>query len=282
MASDPTNQGILQKLGSFLRRRCRPRQTRLYGIGSPRSGTHSIAAIFDRSMRSRHEPAFRAATKNVLAHHRGLASFDELRRFVRTRDERLGLDVDSSHVNVFLIDALVAEFDDARFVLTIRDCFSWMDSAINHTMNSRRWSAADREYLEFWFDTKDVTYSRHDECLRQRGLSSIDCYLAAWSRHNDRALSSAPADRLLVVRTPEISARLHEIADFAGVSRERIDPGFRASGLARSKHGILEQVDAAYLADRVAAHCGALMSRFFPHVRSLRDALAIDAHGQPR
>jgi hypothetical protein len=192
---------------------------------------------------------------------------------VRRRDERLRLDVDSSHANVFLIDALLAEFADARFVLTIRDCYSWLDSAIDHTLNSRRWSKADRRYLDFYFDAGNFRHSPHDEALRQRGLSGIDCWLAAWSRHNHRALV-VPAEKLLVVKTNEITQRLPEIAAFAGIAAERIDPAFRARGAARAKHGVLAQVDAAYLEGRVAAHCGELMHRFFPDVRSRRDALA--------
>jgi len=272
MAMQRTHQGILHRLAALLRRPAPVRQARLYCVGAPRTGTHSIAALFDRSIRSRHEPGFRSTTRAVLAHHRGLISSDDLRAFVRSRDERLRLDVDSSHVNVFLTDAILAEFEDARFILTIRDCFSWIDSAINHSMNSRHWWAADREYLEFYFDAKDIEYSRHDEFLRQRGLLSIDCYLAAWSRHNNRALASVPADRLLVVRTDEISESRQRIAEFAGVGVERLDPGFRARGRATARHGILGQVDSAYLADRAAEHCGTLMSRFFPDVRSLGDA----------
>jgi hypothetical protein len=231
--------------------------------------------MFDRSIRARHEPEFRSATKVVLAHHQGILSFDELRRFVRRRDDRLRLDVDSSHVNLFLIDAILAEFAEARFLLTIRDCFTWMDSAMNHTLNSRQWSAADRQYHEFYFDAKNVAYSRHDEFLRQLGLMSVDGYLAAWSRHNDRALATAPAERLLVVRTDGISQRLHQIAEFAGIAAERISSGFDAKSAARASHGILNRVDPGFLVDRVAAHCGTLMSRFFPDIRTLRDALAV-------
>jgi hypothetical protein len=272
-----TSRNVLQRLGSWLRLRAPARQTRLYGIGAPRTGTHSIAAVFDRSLRARHEPEFRSATKCVLRHHDGSLSFEELRRFVRTRDERLRLDVDSSHVNVFLADAILAEFEDARFVLTMRDCFSWTDSAMNHSMNSRNWSAADRQYLAFYFGAQHATYSPHDRFLQQHGLLSVDCYLAAWSRHNHKALDTVPTDRLLVVRTNEIGERLPQIAAFAGISAERINPRFRARGTARARHGVLDQVDPAYLQDRVAEHCGALMDRFFPHVRSLPDARSCGA-----
>lgn len=274
-------QSILQRVGSLLARRDHPRQTRLYCVGAPRTGTHSIAAIFDRAIRSGHEAGFRSASRAVLAHHRGRLAFDDLRRFVRSRDARLGLEVDSSHVNVFLIDAILAEFADARFLLTMRDCFSWTDSAMNHTRNCRNWSRADRRYAEFYFGAAHDSYSPHDRFLRRLGLPSVDCYLRAWSRHNDRALCSVPAERLLVVRTARISAQLEQIAEFAGVPAKHIDPGFCVQGRTRTRHGMLAQVDAAYLEDRAAAHCGALMRRFFPELRSARDALAIDSQQQP-
>ena len=274
MADRRIHERILRGIGRFLRRRSRPRQTRLYCVGGPRTGTHSVAAIFDRSIRSRHEPEFRAVTKKVLARHRGLISFADLRDFVRERDERLALDVDSSHANVFLIDALLAEFADARFLLTIRDCYSWTDSAMNHALNTRRPSAAVREYLEFYFDTKHFAYTPHDELLRQRGLPGVDCLLAAWRRHIDSVLGAVPPAKLLIVRTSELSAMRQGIADFAGVPRQRIAPAFRVRGSAKAAHGILARIDSAYFADRVGVHCGELMARFFPDVRSLGDALA--------
>ncbi len=267
-------RSLLQRLGSHLRPARGPRQARLYCVGGPRTGTHSVAAIFDRTVRSRHEADFRASTDLVVGHHEGRVTFDELRAFVRRRDERLRLDVDSSHVHMFLIDAIRAEFEDARFLLTIRDCYTWVDSALNHTLSSRKWSAADRRYLEFYFDAANLTWSPHDAFLRDLGLLSIDCYLAAWSRHNATALANAPADRLLVVRTDEISRRLADIATFAGLPAERIVPGFRARGTARASHDVLRRVDPAFLADRVAAHCAPLMERYFPGIRSLADARA--------
>jgi hypothetical protein len=280
MAIDRIYDGVLRGLEAFGLRRPRPRQARLYCVGAPRTGTHSIAAIFDRSIRSGHEPAFRAATKAVLAHHRGRLSFDDLRTFVGNRDARLRLDVDSSHVNVFLIDAILAEFADARFLLTIRDCYSWTDSAMNHTLNSRGWSKADRDYLEFYFAAQHLEYSPHDAFLRRLGLPSLDAYLTTWRRHNERALASSPPERLLVVRTPEISTSLPQIAEFAGIAKERLAPAFTARGTARARHGVLEKIDAAYLEDRVAEHCGPLMRRFFPQVRSRREALAMDSAPQ--
>lgn len=281
MANRGPGARVLRALRGLLFGHSRPRQTRLYCTGAPRTGTHSVAAIFDRSLRSRHEPDFRAATRAVLDHARGALSADELRRFVRRRDERLRLDVDSSHVNVFLIEALAAEFADARFVLTIRDCFSWLDSALNHARNTRKWSAADREYLDFYFGARDADYSQHDAFLRELGLPSVDSHLRAWRRHNDTALRAAPPDRLLVVRTDQISRRLPEIAAFAGVAADRIAPDFAPKGRARAAHHLLARIDAGYVDERAAEHCGALMARWFPDVRSIADVRPAAASRTP-
>ena len=266
--------GILQRLAAPFGSRAAARQTRLYGVGAPRTGTHSLAAVFDRSIRSRHEPELLTVAEQLLAQQAGRLSFDGLREFVRRRDARLRLDVDSSHANVFLIEALLAEFADARFVLTMRDCYTWLDSALNRTLNTRWRRRAHREYLAFFFQVQDLRYSPHDEFLRQRGLLSVDCYLATWSRHNHRALTSIPPEKLLIVKTNELAAKLPQIAAFAGVAPERINRGFRAQDPARVRHGVLDEVDAAFLEDRVAAHCGELMRRFFPDIRSRKDALA--------
>lgn len=261
----PTDQpGLFRRLASLFGSGPRPRQGRLYCAGAPRTGTHSLAAVFGRPIRSGHEPKLRAAMKELAAHANGERSFDQLRAFVRARDVRLRLDVDSSHVNAYLAAALVAEFDDARFVLTIRDCYSWLDSALNHTMNTGSWNEIDRRYLEFWFGTLSPEYSEHDVFLREHHLLSVDCYLSAWARHNEAVLSAVPAEQLLVVRTNEIADRLHEIADFAGIPRQHLAPHFSAQGQARTKHGLLERIDRAYLEERAAARCGELMRRYFP------------------
>jgi hypothetical protein len=256
------------RLRAVVRRAAPARQARLYCVGAPRTGTHSVAAIFDRSIRSRHEPELRTVARHVLAHHRGLLGSDGLRAFVRRRDARLRLDVDSSHANAFLAEALVAEFADARFLLTIREPIAWLDSALNHARNSRRWSRVDRDYLAFYFDAANAGYSRHDAFLQQHGLPGVDCHLAAWARHNERVLATVPAERLLVVRTPEIAASLPRIAAFAGIAAARIAPRFRVRGEGRAKHGMLDRVDRAWLEDRVAARCGALLQRLFPAAAS--------------
>ena len=96
----PANQpSILQRIASLLGAGPRPRYGRVYCAGAPRTGTHSLAAVFARPIRSGHEPRLRAAMKELVAHAVGEQSFDGLRAFVRARDARLRLDINPSHVN---------------------------------------------------------------------------------------------------------------------------------------------------------------------------------------
>ena len=53
------------------------------------------------------------------------------------RDHALALEVDSSALNFDLLDLLLSEFPDARYLLTIRDCYSWCNSVFNHTLRNR-------------------------------------------------------------------------------------------------------------------------------------------------
>jgi hypothetical protein len=278
MAISGTARELLQRLHALVASDAPPRHARLYGVGAPRTGTHSLAGLFGARVRARHEPAFRAAADAVLAHHAGRWSVDELRRFVRLRDERLRLDVDASHANAFLAAALVAELPDARFVLTMRDCFTWLESALDHALNTRS-ARRDDPYLAFWFGADRSAPTRHDAPLRELGLRGIDCHLAAWTRHNEHVLHAVPAERLLLVRTHELSRRAGDIADFAGIARARLRARLEVRGVARARLRVLERVDPGFVADRASAHCGALMARFFPEVRSLADAHAL-RHGR--
>jgi hypothetical protein len=119
------------------------RRVRLYCVGTAKSGTHSIAAMFGGSVRARHEADNRRDIREILEVAAGRVDRDRMKRYVRRRDRRLYLDIDSSQVNFFMLDALLTEFPGARFLLTIRDPYSWLDSIINDSLrrpSNRSWT----------------------------------------------------------------------------------------------------------------------------------------------
>src|SRR5689334_21825647 len=99
-------------------------------VGLPKTGTTSMAGIFS-AYRSGHEFMFREMMTALGHRALGTMTDEEIRNLVVERD-RLGyLEFDSVSFAWSYVDILSREYPDARFFLTIRDCYSWLDSILN-------------------------------------------------------------------------------------------------------------------------------------------------------
>ncbi len=242
----------------------KPRLAQLYGVGSAKSGTHSIAELFGPPLRSFHEPEVERTIDFVLAKEAGQLSQEQVRDYLLARDRRLRLDVEASHVNVFFVAELAELFPLARFVLTIREPLSWLDSFINHQLSyptGERW----QKLRDLRFQPERYPHGKGEEVLAAKGLYSLDGYFSYWARHQRRVLEAVPQERLLILRTSEIGPRAAEIATFAGVSPETLREERSVSFPAKEKHEVLAQIDAERLAAAMQTHCGELAARFFPN-----------------
>jgi len=251
----------------------RVRRTRLYCVGTSKSGTHSIASMFSRTVRTGHESEAVPLLENFVAWKSGRMDEAGFMEWLRARDGRLGLEVDSSTLNRDILDILLREFPDARFVLTIRDCYSWCNSHLNHAMRFRQnthplW----REMSKWRMGSKAFEHAPEERLLKEQGLPGLNFHLCHWKWHNAGVLEQVPPARLLVVRTDEIGKRAFEIAEFAGLPRRvvRIEQTHEFRNAA--KQNILAQLDPHFVESAVENHCRVLMSRFFPEIKSLRDA----------
>lgn len=250
-----------------LHRLMSPRKTHLYCIGSAKSGTHSIAAMFDGQLRSAHEPESDEVIDLILDNEAGLVGDAELNRFLLKRDRRLWLDVDSSQLNFFFIRKLVELFPDAKFVLTIRDPYSWLDSFMDHQLA--------RGGTDTWIKLRNHrfrpdlhTHQEGESVLKENGLYTLDGYLSYWTHHNRTVIESVPPDRLLIVRTDKITESAEKIAAFAGVPASYLKREESHAFKAKRKFGLIGHIDQAYLEQKVKMHCGDLIARFFPEIQS--------------
>ena len=110
------------------------RKSRLYCVGAAKTGTHSIDSMFNGSVRTSHEAESEELIGKIFEIENGRAKKQSVVSYIKSRDKRLCLDVDSSQLNYFLLDYLLDEFPDALFLLTIRDCYTWLDSFINDSL----------------------------------------------------------------------------------------------------------------------------------------------------
>jgi len=193
------------------------------------------------------------------------------RKMLRGLDRRMWLELNASWVNYFLLEMLVEEYPDARFVLTIRDCYSWLDSIINQLLG-REHGEYETQFQQWFGDSMSrETHKEGEKVLEEHGLWPLDGWFRFWSSHANDVLNLVPSDRLLIVRTPEIRQDIPRIADFLGIPPDSLNPGSSHQHKAAKQFGLLSKIDEACLDEAVDKQCKDLMTRFFPEIQQLSD-----------
>lgn len=245
-----------------------PRRFHAYSVGAAKSGTHSIAGILATKYRSVHEARNNRLIRTIASARSGHISADTLQRVLRQRDRLLWLEMDSSQLNYFILEHLLQEFPNARFVLTIREPLAWLDSLINHQL-SRPIPPLWKLVQDWRFGAKEAPLPK-EKVLVKHNLYSLDGYLSYWALHNQRVLDLVPPDRLLIIRTDHISDSGPQLARFLGISPDTLDLTQTHLYQAKQKFRVLDDIDKSYLFAKVQLHCSALLEQFFPESHSFK------------
>jgi len=251
-------------------KRADERRIHAFGIGAAKSGTHSIAALFGKQYAADHEAGHSQMIKAIFSRVTGEMTDAQAERFIRDRDKQLKLEMDSSQLHCTFLDVMVRQFPQAKFILTIRDCYGFLNSVIDHQL-ARPVSKSWQRLRHLRFD--GFGHSPHEKVLADHGLYTIDGYLSYWFRHNQMALSHVPANRLLIVKTKQIGADAGKIAEFLDVSPDTLDTQAAHAYPAQKRHGLLARIDPGFLQDRVDAQCLSLMKRFYPDEIDAKSAI---------
>jgi hypothetical protein len=165
----------------------RPLRFKAYCIGMAKTGTTSMHIIFSHHYRSAHEAESGFLCKKNLAFLNGKINRNQFTHYLKHRDQRLNLEMDSSALNYFLLDMLVKEFSEAKFILTIRDCYSWLDSAINyypnaHTLGYYHWLRRHcRAFFKFVNEMDKLSYANYakeEQILADNNFFPLDVYFS--------------------------------------------------------------------------------------------------------
>jgi hypothetical protein len=225
-----------------------------------------MSGIFG-NYRSAHHPDEDIRLPLAMAYLQGKVDNADAQRILERRDRRCRLEMESSALSGILIEPLARACPTKRFILTIRDVYSWCDSWIDHNINSPAdagspWTALDEIRLR----AKEIEPTRLDAPLVARGFPSLSCFFRLWAEHNTRVLDAVETNRLLVVRTHEITEQIPEIAAWAGVRAEtlRVDQSWLFA--APQKHDVLSMLDERYVRETADRFCSALMAVYFPDV----------------
>ena len=258
-----------KRIKSYLKNSCfyrKPRRFQAYCVGMPKSGTHSIDGLLGKNYRSLHEPEFEQTWNIILNLYDGKVDEKQFLDYLRKRDKRLWLELDSSNLNYFFLDQLLQEFQGSKFILTIRDCYSWLASAINHRISRKApvKNTLQKDKLRFGDDV--FRYEPEEKILEAYGLPTINSFLSYWKAHNETVIQKVPSDRLLVIRTKEISESADKISQFLGVSPTTLNQEKSHLFKNPKREDILSKVDQSFLQSKVNEYCTDLMSEFFPEV----------------
>jgi hypothetical protein len=249
----------------LLRYLLRPRRFQGFGVGTGKSGTHSLAGIFQRHYWTAHEPDW-LTVEMILAMARGSVSEPEIIDYVKRRDKHLWLEFESSNLTYFFIDYLVQLFPQARFILTLRDCYSWLESLFNQQLTHSvpaKW----RQLRHLRFGSDRFKHAPEEKILTDRGLYPLEAYLAYWAAHNHKILATVPQEQLLVIRTGEINQEIPRIAQFFNIPTERLDASSAHLYKASQKMGLLSRIDQGFLKDKVNLYAKDLMDQYFPDLK---------------
>jgi hypothetical protein len=224
-----------------------------------------MAGVFSR-YRSAHEFKFEETARVLADHRRSVIDGARLRDFVLWRDEQGRLEMDSASFSFGYIDILVETVPEAHFILTIRDCYSWLDSLLNMILvygaRMPEWMLTySRTVLEIPITP---TMIRSREAFVPCLPTLIDSCFAFWSRANAALLAALPPERTLVLRTEEISGSMGVIAEFVGIPAGSLSPGRSHLFPAHGRFHLLHEIDKTRLQAAADRHCGQLMGLYFP------------------
>jgi len=225
-----------------------------------------MAGIFE-NYRSRHHPDADVRLPLAVAYMKNEVGAHQARKVLKRRDRLMWLEAESSSLAGILIRPMIEACPDKKFILTMRDVYSWCDSWLDHNINSppsdsSPWGKLDRVRLR----VEDFRPTPYDGPLLEHGFPSLACYFQLWRSHNELVLASVPKDRLLVIKTPEIISKIPAIADWLGIHADTLVSSRGWLFAAPNRHGTLAKLDPGYVRDTAQAHCGNLMQQYFPDV----------------
>lgn len=258
-------KSIKRPLWELINPRLYPRRFHAYALGLPKTGTTSMKGICIKSYRANHEPDKIRLINAQIAFQQHKMTEAEVMRFLRKRDRYLWLEMESSYATGPIVRIFARTFREARFVVTVREPLSWIDSAIQTGLERRQRGLkifAAQLFEATCCPRTPPVFSPEEQVLKDHDLYSLDQWLTTWTTFYKGVFETVPADRMLVIRTKNISKSVDRIADFLEVPASSLDASRSHLHKTRKTHGLLEQIDKEFLDAKVSEHCGDLVDLY--------------------
>ena len=225
-----------------------------------------MAGLFSE-YRAEHHPDQNVRLRLATEYVSGEIDESDACKILGRRDRVFRLEMESSTLAGILIEPLTQACPEKKFILTIRDVYSWCDSWLDHNINQppladSPWTILDRVRLR----VNDFEPTEFDAPLAALGFPPLPCFFQMWAGHNERVLGVVSPNRLLIVPTHEITSMLPKIAAWANVPVDKLRADRAWLHAAPRKHHVLATLDPSYVQETADRYCGHLMRSFFPNV----------------
>ncbi|MFM2063175.1 MAG: hypothetical protein RLZZ507_2845 [Cyanobacteriota bacterium] len=242
----------------------RERKFHCYVVGTMKSGTTSLGRILKPYYNTAHEALPRQSCLTTALFLQGKINQEELAQYIQRRDKFLNLELESSWFLVDWIDILVAKFPDAKFILPIRDPYSWVQSMVNQEAATK--ADVQESYWEILFNEyfKDNDAEEEDRKLLEQGLHSVSAYLKHWNYHHRKVIETVPQERLLILKTSELNSKIEEIASFIGIDYSKFETRKMHQNRTSSRLVDLDNIQKEHINKCVNRHCLELTKLYFP------------------
>ncbi len=281
--TSPPKQPFIKKcvkdlFPTFLRQLIQPKRLNVLCVGTPKSGTTSIANLFSKGYRYEHEGERYEHVKCIFSHFSGDISDDKYQQHLEQRAKRLWLDIESNCFLGYRIDLVYKAAPDAKYILTIREPYSWLKSIFDNNINfpinkgfTEKW------WHNFFFKPDQYTYSGKESVLKEFKLYPIDAYLNYWVDANKSVIDTIPDSQLLILYTDQISDDLNKISSFLQIKENSINKKRTRMNVTDKKHHVMKKLDQQYVRERIDAICNKFITSYsLDHLSNEKAGTAIE------
>lgn len=233
---------------------------KVFCVGLFRTGTTTLWEMFARSFRADHEFLIQEEMDIFQRCLSGSVTDDEVRAFVRERDAAKPLDLDSCGIHFGLLDILVDQYPEAKFILTLRNVYAWINSCVGKMYGDfvGGWGSRAGRLVNCFSFLRNDELGTED---RSNAKICLEQLMKAWAWHSRRVQKLVPSNRLLIVKTEDLSQSVNCIASFCGVDPASIDSLHCNPGQSTN---FLACFDSERLEELIQLHCSESMAEWYP------------------
>ncbi len=249
---------ISKKIRRFL-----PRVFHAYCIGCAKTGTTSIADIFKEHYRSAHEIDIKLTNDLIINYLEEKYDRFTIERLLLDRDKHLKLEMESSNPLTYISPILSDIFPNAKFIITIREPYSWLESRINYhylvSSGTSRWV----NYKNYFWWKKNQNYHPEEAILKELGLCCFDTYLSQYAQMYQIA-EQIPENKRIIVKTSKINQSISEIADFLHINPHTLKPKHSKKQIKKQITFDNQKINVQFVREKLWFHCENLIVEYFP------------------